>query len=314
MLERTADLVKKCREWYAALRISPRLPRHPRFLRRRSQRLLLRRAERSPVHQSAAQQIAPLRANRRLENHQRAGPPHRADPRLHRRRNLEISAEGARRTRKRPHDRVPRRAMLCAPSFPPNKVAIWELLAKVRAEVLKALEAARNEKKINSGLEAKVLLERRARAESQAQAIPAGSCRASSSFLRSISLTAGARRLPLRRDPRPGSHRAKGRRQEMRALLELLHARRRKSALSDDLRALHRSARRNRRRTSAAQSRLTHAMITMRPATHARRQENPVDHPWTPALAVAHARRGLARPRQQSLVRNANRRRLALTS
>jgi len=34
----------------------------------------------------------------------------------------------------------------------------WELLAKVRAEVLKALEAARNEKRINSGLEAKVLL------------------------------------------------------------------------------------------------------------------------------------------------------------
>jgi isoleucyl-tRNA synthetase len=34
----------------------------------------------------------------------------------------------------------------------------WELLAKVRAEVLKALEAARNEKRINSGLEAKVFL------------------------------------------------------------------------------------------------------------------------------------------------------------
>jgi isoleucyl-tRNA synthetase len=31
-------------------------------------------------------------------------------------------------------------------------------LAKVRSEVLKALETARNEKKINSGLEAKVLL------------------------------------------------------------------------------------------------------------------------------------------------------------
>jgi len=34
----------------------------------------------------------------------------------------------------------------------------WDLLAKVRGEVLKALEAARNEKRINSGLEAKVLL------------------------------------------------------------------------------------------------------------------------------------------------------------
>jgi isoleucyl-tRNA synthetase len=40
----------------------------------------------------------------------------------------------------------------------PAQVANWELLARVRAEVLKALETARNEKKINSGLEAKVLL------------------------------------------------------------------------------------------------------------------------------------------------------------
>jgi isoleucyl-tRNA synthetase len=39
------------------------------------------------------------------------------------------------------------------------KVETWELLAKVRGEVLKALEIARNERKlINSGLEAKVLL------------------------------------------------------------------------------------------------------------------------------------------------------------
>src|SRR5262249_309654 len=40
----------------------------------------------------------------------------------------------------------------------PAQANVWELLAKVRAEVLKALETARNEKKINSGLEAKVLL------------------------------------------------------------------------------------------------------------------------------------------------------------
>jgi isoleucyl-tRNA synthetase len=39
------------------------------------------------------------------------------------------------------------------------KLDNWDLLAKVRGEVLKALEVARNEKKlINSGLEAKVLL------------------------------------------------------------------------------------------------------------------------------------------------------------
>jgi isoleucyl-tRNA synthetase len=41
----------------------------------------------------------------------------------------------------------------------PGKVGTWDLLGKVRSEVLKALEVARNEKKlINSGLEAKVLL------------------------------------------------------------------------------------------------------------------------------------------------------------
>ncbi|HTB91895.1 MAG TPA: isoleucine--tRNA ligase [Candidatus Sulfotelmatobacter sp.] len=43
--------------------------------------------------------------------------------------------------------------------FTPEKANTWEMLAKVRGEVLKALEVARNEKKlINSGLEAKVLL------------------------------------------------------------------------------------------------------------------------------------------------------------
>jgi isoleucyl-tRNA synthetase len=41
----------------------------------------------------------------------------------------------------------------------PERSNTWELLARVRGEVLKALETARNEKKlINSGLEAKVLL------------------------------------------------------------------------------------------------------------------------------------------------------------
>jgi isoleucyl-tRNA synthetase len=40
-----------------------------------------------------------------------------------------------------------------------SKANLWELLGRVRGEVLKALEIARNEKKlINSGLEAKVLL------------------------------------------------------------------------------------------------------------------------------------------------------------
>jgi isoleucyl-tRNA synthetase len=42
--------------------------------------------------------------------------------------------------------------------MPADKVAVWELLSRVRGEVLKALESARSQKKINSGLEAKVLL------------------------------------------------------------------------------------------------------------------------------------------------------------
>jgi isoleucyl-tRNA synthetase len=42
--------------------------------------------------------------------------------------------------------------------FAADKLAAWELLSKVRSEVLKALEVARNEKRINSGLEAKVSL------------------------------------------------------------------------------------------------------------------------------------------------------------
>ena len=43
--------------------------------------------------------------------------------------------------------------------IPAGKASTWELLGKVRGEVLKALETARNDKKlINSGLEAKVLL------------------------------------------------------------------------------------------------------------------------------------------------------------
>ena len=43
--------------------------------------------------------------------------------------------------------------------LPANKAVVWDLLGKVRGEVLKALEIARNEKKlVNSGLEAKILL------------------------------------------------------------------------------------------------------------------------------------------------------------
>src|SRR5260370_15814711 len=47
-----------------------------------------------------------------------------------------------------------------SPSGLPTSVAAeWDLLAKIRGEALKALEAARNAKRINSGLEAKVIFE-----------------------------------------------------------------------------------------------------------------------------------------------------------
>ena len=43
--------------------------------------------------------------------------------------------------------------------LPADRVAVWELLGRVRGEVLKALEVARNEKKlVNSGLEAEFCL------------------------------------------------------------------------------------------------------------------------------------------------------------
>lgn len=43
--------------------------------------------------------------------------------------------------------------------FPAEKAADWELLEKIRGEALQALEAARNAKRINSSLEAKVIFE-----------------------------------------------------------------------------------------------------------------------------------------------------------
>ena len=71
MLERTADLVKRCREWYGGVRIPSHLPCDSRLLRGGSQRVLLRRAEGSPLYQSAAEQVAAFCADGGLEDHQR---------------------------------------------------------------------------------------------------------------------------------------------------------------------------------------------------------------------------------------------------
>ena len=84
MLERTADLVKKCREWYAAFEFHRVFHAIHDFcvvdlsafyfdvLKDR----LYTKAPNNPV--------APLGANRRLQNHQRADPPCRADSGFHR--------------------------------------------------------------------------------------------------------------------------------------------------------------------------------------------------------------------------------------
>ena len=83
------------------IRVSPRLPRPARFLRRGPERLLLRRAQGPPVHLRPAQSRPPLGADRHLPHRQRADPPARAHHGLHHRGNLEASA--ARRQSRREH-------------------------------------------------------------------------------------------------------------------------------------------------------------------------------------------------------------------
>ncbi|HZC66973.1 MAG TPA: class I tRNA ligase family protein, partial [Candidatus Dormibacteraeota bacterium] len=157
MLERTADLVKKCREWYAAYEfhrvyhaihdycvvdlssfyydvLKDRLyTKAPANKSRRSAQMtvlkitsaLIRVA--APILSFTAEEI--WRYVPRM-----AGEPDSVHIAL-------FSEDGELRT-----------------NLPADKTANWELLARVRAEVLKALEVARAEKTINSGLEAKILL------------------------------------------------------------------------------------------------------------------------------------------------------------
>jgi len=66
MLDRTAELVKKCREWYANYESTASIT--PSTITASwTQLFLFRRTERSSLHQSAQKQIAPLRTNRCLE-------------------------------------------------------------------------------------------------------------------------------------------------------------------------------------------------------------------------------------------------------
>jgi isoleucyl-tRNA synthetase len=157
MLERTADLVKKCREWYAAYefhrvyhaihdycvvdlsafyydvlkdRLYTKAPNNP-----------ARRTAQTAIYKisSALIRIAAPILVFTAEEIWRYLPKSAREPS-----SVHIALF--------PEETELRSGIGAA------QTAAWDLLAKVRGEVLKALEAARNEKKINSGLEAKVLL------------------------------------------------------------------------------------------------------------------------------------------------------------
>ena len=158
MLERTADLVKKCREWYAAYEfhrvyhaihdycivdlsafyydvLKDRLyTKAPNSKSRRSGQTAVWK-----ITGALIRLLTPILVFTSEESWKYL--PHAAgDPRsVH---IAEFPEETEIRT-----------------GLAPEKANTWEMLARVRGEVLKALETARNEKKlINSGLEAKVLL------------------------------------------------------------------------------------------------------------------------------------------------------------
>jgi len=157
MLERTADLVRKCREWYAAYefhRVYHALHDYcvvdlSSFYYDMLKDRLYTKASASKSRRSA--QTAVLEITSALV---RLAAP-----------ILTFTAEEIwKYLPKTPNDPESVHIALFSrdaelrSGLSADKISNWELLAKVRAEVLKALEVARNEKIINSGLEAKVLL------------------------------------------------------------------------------------------------------------------------------------------------------------
>jgi isoleucyl-tRNA synthetase len=157
MLERTADLVKKCREWYSAYefhRVYHAIHDYcvvdlSSFYYDVLKDRLYTKAPASKSRRSA--QIAVLKITSAL---------------------IRVAAPILTFTAEEIWKYVPKAAgdpssvhialfsedVELRTGLSPEKLANWDLLAKVRAEVLKALEVARAEKIINSGLEAKVLL------------------------------------------------------------------------------------------------------------------------------------------------------------
>jgi isoleucyl-tRNA synthetase len=157
MLERTAELLKKCREWYAnyefhrvyhALHDYCVVDLSSFYYDVLKDRLYTkaannksRRSAQTAIYKITSALVrlaAPILVFTAEEIWKYLPKPSGEKPSVH---MTEFTQESA------------LRAAISA-----GQIANWELLARVRAEVLKALEAARNEKKINSGLEAKVLL------------------------------------------------------------------------------------------------------------------------------------------------------------
>lgn len=157
MLERTADLVKKCREWYANYefhRVYHAIHDYcvvdlSAFYYDVLKDRLYTKAPRNPARRSA--QTAIFKITSALV---RLAAPILVFTMEEIWKYLPKTSSGE----KSVHVAVFPDEQSLRTGISGNTVASWELLAKVRAEVLKALEAARNEKKINSGLEAKVLL------------------------------------------------------------------------------------------------------------------------------------------------------------
>jgi isoleucyl-tRNA synthetase len=157
MLERTADLVKKCREWYAGYEFHRVYHAIHDFcvvdlsafyydvlkdrLYTKAPNNAARRSAQTAVYKITSALIriaAPILVFTAEEIWKYLPKTSGESPSVH---MALFSEEDELRT-----------------GIGPSQTANWDLLAKVRAEVLKALEAARNEKKINSGLEAKVLV------------------------------------------------------------------------------------------------------------------------------------------------------------
>jgi len=93
MLDRTAELVNKCREWYAVYEFHRVYHAIHDYCVVDLSAFYFDVLKDRLYTKNAQKQIPPLRTNRRLENHQRLGSPHRADSRFHFRRNLEVFAK-----------------------------------------------------------------------------------------------------------------------------------------------------------------------------------------------------------------------------